>query len=85
MSYEPVVLVLAVTLCIGFLAMMGLVYGLAKILFSAGETERIEKVLRSRRPAPPPVSTADSVLAFTNAPSDTEKEATSKSLWTRVD
>ncbi|HNA97852.1 MAG TPA: hypothetical protein PLC19_00185 [Marmoricola sp.] len=85
MSYDPVVLVLSATLCIGFLAMMGLVYGLAKILFSAGETERIERVLRQRRPPVQTQSTADSVLPFTTAPSDTEAEPTRKSLWTRAD
>jgi hypothetical protein len=84
MSYDPVVLVLAFTLCVGFLSMLGLVFAMAKILFSAGETERLEKVMRARRASTPP-SVAEQMMATMAVPHDTDTEAKPKSLWTRVD
>lgn len=75
--YESITAVLAGTLCVGFLAQIKLVYEMAKILYGAGEADRIERVMR-RRSAPQRVVVEDEEIP----PS---VSAAPKSIWTKVD
>lgn len=75
--YETITAVLAGTLCVGFLAQIKLVYEMAKILYSSGETERLERVMRRR-------ASTQSVIEDEAPPASASAPAP-RSVWTRVD